>query len=292
VDNILIGRAIGEDVFRLNADIRTATLNEYNKRSVVRAHWYTPWLSMFPRLPEVELPEQLLLQPTVTRGGLVVDRTYLNAARDFMLPRTIITRNGIFDQKHSDWVAETQVSERQFSLYSEGRAVLLACNPTLARLFSELVDFTIPLPGQRNRGFANHLIRGAIFRTVPEDENKYDVAIDLAHETGHYGLMVLQSIDPIIKSNPDKLVHSTVRNHIRPAIQVFHAAVAMAFMQMVVASMPNDPVCQETGARRGMKYAGTFSNGIAISLELLLRECEFTEIGQQLVNELSSMVQR
>lgn len=291
MSNVLIGRELGEDLFRLNAELRRTTVEEFNRQAAEPATAYSPWMCMFPVLNGEQIPQTLLRQPTYERGGLVMDIEYLTAARAFMEPRTEMTRNGIFDQAHADWIPTTEITAKQKDVFDAGRTTLLSASPTLARMYLELIDYVLPLEGQRNRGTSNHFTRGAIRRTVPDDADRYDVAIDLAHEMGHYSLVILQSIDSIIvPADVRKPVYSQIRQTLRPAIQTLHAAVALASMHLFVESMPNDPACQAAGERRGKKYTKSLKHSLYLSIESLRQSCEFTPLGARVLEEMEALI--
>jgi hypothetical protein len=284
--NVLIGQELGETLYQINAQLRAATLAEYNATAVEQAQYYSPWLCMFPLLTEREFPSGLIRQPTCEKGGLVTDASYLLEARVFMEPRIEMTRNGIFDQKHEDWIPITHVTDHQLQVFNQGRSLLLESHATLARMYLELVDFVLPLGGQRNRGYASPLTRGIVYRTLPNDGDRNDVAIDLAHEMGHYALITLQSVDPIISSDRLKPIYSQIRRTLRPAIQTFHASVALAFMHLLVQSRPEDREMQAAGQRRGLKYTDSIRKSLLLSLDSLDRDCEFTAVGRRVMWEM------
>jgi|GEM_PF-6745257 len=206
-----------------------------------------------------------------------------------MQPRLGFTQNGIFNQEHADWIPITEASSWQKNLFDEGRSILLESTPIFTRMYLDFVDFVLPISGSCNRGFSSHLARGIIFRAIPEDADKYDIAIDLAHELGHHGLMVLQSIDQIISSDPMRPVYSQIRRTLRPAIQTFHAAAALAFMLMLVKAMPNDHACKLTADRRGKKYADSLGKSLRLSIHALRLHCNFTQLGELLMTEMDSV---
>jgi HEXXH motif-containing protein len=82
-------------------------------------------------------------------------------------------------------------------------------------------------------GNSNHESIGAIYLSIPEVEcSTLQLAINIAHEVGHQALMIFQTSDSIIV--PEQLsrnVYSCVRKVDRPAIQSFHALVALVYMR-------------------------------------------------------------
>jgi hypothetical protein len=287
--NILIGQELSEDLFRINAQLRANTVREYNDQSAIHSTFYSPWLCIFPALNGQKLPQSILCQPTFEKGGLVTDRKFLSDTREFMKPITELTRNGIYDQKHIDWIPITDVAPQSIELFAAGRVTLLKASPMFSRMYLELVDYVLPLAGQRNRGYSVHLARGIILRAVPDNADKFDIAIDLAHELGHHALMVLQSVDSILESDPAMPIYSQIRRTLRPAIQTFHAAMALAFMHMFVETMSSDLGCKAAGERRGKSYTDTLQNSLRLSIKSLRAECRFTELGNTILNEMQAI---
>ena len=285
----LIGQELGEDLYRLNAELRTATVAEFEAEDGREIAGYSPWLSVFPILKDGRLPDELLQEPTQERGGLVTKVAYLAAANRFMGPRSYLTKNGIYDQKHTDWIPALSVSKDQKAVFDAGRRLLLSSNAMFARMYLEMVNFVLPLPGERNRGFTTHAARGIIYRSIPSNCDKYDVAIDLAHELGHHALMVWQSVDPIIVSDHHQPIYSQIRRTLRPAIQTFHAAVALGFMHHFVETMQQDADCAAAGIRRGLNYTETLKKSLLLSINSLREVCQFSNLGNAMLSELQAL---
>ncbi len=104
--------------------------------------------------------------------------------------------------------------------------------------FDSLVKVVVPLKtiGMKVReggvGFSSHLARGAVFLSIPRllEFRDLELSINLAHEMGHPALMVLQAADRIVAGDLGEPVFSGVRKTNRPAIQSFHAMIALCFM--------------------------------------------------------------
>ena len=82
--NILFGNEVGPELFKVNARLRHATVEEYNAMGSDKASHYSPWLCSAPLYNGAKIPGPLLRQPVFERGQLVNDREYLSAARTFM----------------------------------------------------------------------------------------------------------------------------------------------------------------------------------------------------------------
>jgi len=291
VSRLLIGHELNEELFSLNARLKAATRQGIQATLSYGGEFYSPWASAYPLLDASSFPQHLLRQPFVEPGGLVDDAEYLRQVRAFMEDKPELTVNGIVGQKHEEWIPDTIVSPGQKQVFREGRRLLLKSNPTLCRLYLEFIDFVLPLPGERSRGYSGDHSRGIIFRSIPAQANPYEIAIDLVHELGHHVLDVWQSVDPILLSDPAQPVYSEIRKTLRPAIQTYHAAVAIAYMHFFVESMPYDPACQEAGRLRGLSYRGSLVESLQMSIDSLRRDCEFTPLGEKLLQEMEDLAQ-
>jgi len=108
----------------------------------------------------------------------------------------------------------------------------------ISNIFENTVRHIVPLETAKGDfqnigiGFSSHLAKGAIFLNSPflNENSALQLAINIAHETGHQALYIYQTADPIIENGIDTPVYSYVRKIDRPAIQSFHASVALAFM--------------------------------------------------------------
>lgn len=284
MENILIGKSVAEQVFILNGQLRKSTHNTYATKCGASISSYSPWVSIFP--VSSKRPHRELLEcPTFERGGLVTDEAYLARVRQFITHDAFRIIDGL-PHSQEDWLPDGGVTDELANIYRHGKRLLVNSCTSLSRLYAEFVDYVIPLTHGRNRGYSTHLARGVIFRSFPPNANAYDVAIDLAHELGHQVLMTWQSVDGILKSDPDQPVFSEIRLVDRPAIQSFHAAVALAYMLYFVQSLPDDPACQEAGIRRGKSYRGTLQESLVMAIKSLRENCQFTAVGARMLDEM------
>lgn len=291
----LIGETMREETFLVNSMLRQATQDGF-----VALHGaqpaYLPWHSNYPLDPS-PVPPLLLGPAPCARGGLIEDTGYLQVAQDFTGKvvfskgdEAFIQANGIVNATQKDWTPMVGVTDQQAAVFAAGVEILQSSHPSLVRLYREYIDFVMPLPGERNRGYSTLRLRGAIFRAIPSDATPYDVAIDLAHELGHNVLFAWQTNDPIMLSDQDAPLYSEIRKRVRPAIQTFHAAVALAFMHFFVESMAHDPACREAGRRRGAGYRESFTWSLRSSLATLRSSCSFSPLGERMILEMGSLV--
>lgn len=290
MDSLLLGDRVAPDVFQIASELRRATLEEANRKWNASYEAYSPWMCCVPVMSSTEfIPRELLRQPTSDRGFIVTDEGYLRLAREFTESKSFLKMKGIFDQDPRDWLPSVELTAEQVSVFADGRVTLTQSNDILCEMYSQFVDFVLPLGGERNRGFVGHLTRGIIYRTIPKNCDKYDVAIDLAHEMGHNVLITWQSVDPIVSSDRRQMIYSQIRRTLRPVMQTFHAAVALAFMYQLVKLNKANPDFVEAGRRRGAKYTESLRVSLRLSVESLRRECKFTAIGSRILNELEEI---
>jgi HEXXH motif-containing protein len=293
MEDVLIGQSVAEQVFMLNAQLRSATAAAMAKRSGEKRteefSSYSPWSSLSALLTDEPPAFHLTQNPTFERGALVTSENYLASAREFISTKGAKIIEGL-PGPAEDWLPDTSASAETASLVREARRVLIGSSPVLSRLYLEFVDYVIPLARGRNRGYSSHLARGIIFRSFLPSANKYDVAIDLAHELGHQVLITWQSVDPILTSDADQPVFSEIRKVDRPAIQSFHAAVALAYMLFFVRTLHGDAQCQEAAERRGRTYRGSLGESLEMALDSLNKNCSFSPLGLKMMAEMRQLV--
>ncbi len=287
MDSILIGATMGRHVFRLNDGLRAATCRLASTELSLEMRHYSPWASSVPLTRDIA-PELLGPAPVEQRGGLLSDGAYLRVVRGFLDRQRYLDE---IDGVKADWLPSPTVDRRTKAVFEGGRDILLASHPSLRRLYQSFIDYVVPLEGEVNRGYSNHLARGVIFRTFPADGDEYDVAIDLAHELGHNVFFAWQSTDTIMdRSEHGKPVYSASRAMLRPAIQSFHGAVALAFMLFVVEALRDDPRARAAGVRRGEQYGSTLPAMLDMTLRALDEHCTLTPLGRHVFDEMAALL--
>ena len=284
MDSLLIGAAIDGAFLALHDKLRSSTIDFSCKKygQIIRS--YSPWLCIAPILPVLD--SDLIYFVPAVRGSLVTDEEILQSMARFLIKDghpTIADLPG----EPSSWLPSQQNIS---SNYNDAVAIIRNADAVMRLLFDVTVDYVVPLGGGRNRGYSTHLARGAIFRSLPKDNDRYDVAIDIVHEVGHQVLMAWQSIDTIIASDPTAPVFSEIRRVDRPAIQTFHATVALAFMRYFEKTLSDDIGLQAAARRRGATYSGTLSNSLALSISSIRKVCQLTELGQKLLDEMEVLI--
>lgn len=269
-----------EALFLVNNRLREATLKKFNERTSVDVVSYSPWMCFSSM--GVDVPHELVTEQSGVRGELVSNSRALEAMRSFLQSDGADAIRSLPGNKE-DWLPARSQSQQVFD---SAKGLIHKLSPSLNRIYEEMVDIVIPLGGGKNRGFSTHLARGAIFRSLPNDDNQCDVAYDLAHELGHQVLMAWQSVDPILSSDPEAPVFSQIRRRNRPAIQSLHATVALAFMQRLQMDSVGDKGMQEAAEKRGANYTESLTRSLVLATEASLDNCEFTKVGQQLFSEI------
>ncbi|MEJ6789533.1 HEXXH motif-containing putative peptide modification protein [Brevundimonas sp. BR2-1] len=281
---LLIGSEIDGAFTELHNGLQSATTEYARRKWACIVPEYGPWLCFAPLLDEID-PRLIYFRPP-RRGHLVDDPDILAIMADFMAGDG---RPAIAELPGEDTAWLPRPSDVA-AVFRGAVDIIERSDAFTRRLYDQTVDYVVPLGGGRNRGFSTHLARGAVFRSLPEDNDAYDIAIDVIHEVGHQVLMTWQSIDPILTSDPAAPVYSEIRRVDRPAIQSFHAAVALAFMRRLERTHPGDPLMQAAGLRRGASYSGTLSGSLELALEVVRKACTFTEAGRQMIREMEAEV--
>jgi HEXXH motif-containing protein len=281
---LLIGPVIDGAFFDLFDGLKASTVEHASRRWHRIIPAYSPWLCFAPLLDEVPA-ELIYLQPPV-RGGLIADPLILSTMADFLAG----PGRPAIDELPGETAAWLPGPSGAGHAFDGALAIIARTAGTVSDLYSRTVDYVVPLGGGRNRGFSTHLARGAIFRSLPAESDAWDVAIDLIHEVGHQVLMTWQSVDPILSSPHDAPVFSEIRRADRPAIQSFHAAVALAFMRFLELRHPDEPGMRAAAARRGASYSGSLSLSLELALKVVREACAVTDLGRRMIGEMEAVV--
>lgn len=283
-DALLCGAVIDSAFFLLSEKLRAESV-AYACRKFGRVITeYTPWLSFAPIVSELD--SALIYSAPEHRGGLLSDPPTLAALSELFLGTGSQVISDLPGER-ANWLPSTRHISTALPAALEA---LMKAGPFIPPLYREIVDFIVPLGGGRNRGFSTHIARGAIFRSLPADNDSADVAIDVAHELGHQVLIVWQSVDPILASDPLAPVFSQIRRTDRPAIQTFHATVALAYMREVEVQLANDPAIIAAAKRRGATYAESLSKSLELSISSVRKNCRLTDVGATMLNEMELLV--
>jgi HEXXH motif-containing protein len=163
----------------------------------------------------------------------------------------------------------------------------------ISELFNKLVNTIIPVNIAQNDnitsgvGFSLQKYKGTIFLSEPQipENQEIQLAISLAHELGHQALMVYQIADTIIeKEELDKTIYSHARKCNRPAIQAFHACVAISFMSYFLEELEIQRF-NELERDFILRKKNELNCALKESVNLFF-ETNFTELGKHLHLEL------
>jgi HEXXH motif-containing protein len=183
-----------------------------------------------------------------------------------------------------------QLLEDEKEILLDAIALVKNSGGDVARLFSEVIRHIVPLNTENGNfqvignGISSQFAKGCIFLSVPKlgENSTLQLAINTAHELGHQCLYIYQTADPIIGDGLDAPLYSFVRKTKRPAIQSFHACVALGFMVRFLREIENDNWLKND------YFVSTKANlekDFADSLRSF-DEVQFTELGELLFNDL------
>lgn len=272
----------------LSSSLKTATVAYANEHGGGNYRSYTPWLCAAPFVRDVEAHHSLLTAGYST-GELVTGEGYLEAVSAFLhgdLAFSFETMPG----GPETWRVLTDVESSApgvAATFDRARARLFYASEFFKALYPVLVEMIVPLDRERSSGFSSHFARGVIFRSFPEGHSSISMAMDLAHEMGHQALMLLQSADPLLTSDPEAPVYSQIRHADRPAIQSLHATAALAYMTLLEDQMKEEKVIETFHDDRILRYGGSLRESLVKALDSLDSACSFSPVGHQLMNEFA-----
>lgn len=216
----------------LNDKFESVCLDRVNNENTVNYPAYTPFMSL--NEGREKLPKLLLDQKCL----LVKDNEYLKNLSDFYVPPA----NNYLGDKNT---VEFGFDQNKEEVFDSALDFFMSSNSFVVEAFQSIVKNIIPMKTidsevrKEGVGNSNRESIGALYLSAPSAEPKHiQLAINIAHEVGHQALMLYQTSDSII--HPAELtrnVYSAVRRTDRPAIQSFHALVALVYMRDFVASI-------------------------------------------------------
>lgn len=228
----LTGTTGTEKIALLNKRFESVCLDRINNEKDNDYPVYTPFMSLNEgreRLPNLLLERKSLL---------VKNNEYLNHISDFYTPPA----NNYLGDKNTVEFGFDQSKEEVFDLALD---FFCSNNSFVVDVFKSIVKNIIPMRTIESEvrkegvGNSNRESIGALYLSAPSAEPKHlQLAINIAHEVGHQALMLYQTSDSIIEPLVlTRNVYSAVRRTERPAIQSFHALVALVYMRDFVASI-------------------------------------------------------
>ncbi len=161
--------------------------------------------------------------------------------------------------------------------------------PWMFDLLTSLTKVFIPVgcpEKYKKAGFSSNLAKGFVFYWYCdryEGEIGFETAVDYVHEASHQLTFLLNAIDPMIKGDPKKPVYSGIKGCERPAILSLHGAIALGYMSLFRAF--HYQVNQKYVFNSEEKKKDE-AKKLGATLKELTKNCEFTDVGNQVVRDL------
>lgn len=280
----LTGNTGTNKIALLSGRFESVCLDRVNNESTVVYPDYTPFMSL--NEGRENLPRLLLEKKSL----LVKDNDYLKYISDFYSPPA----NNRLGEKNTVEFGFDQSKEEEFD---EALKFFVSNNSFVVDIFNSIVKNIIPMKTIESEvrkegvGNSNRESIGALYLSAPSAEPKYlQLAINIAHEVGHQALMLYQTSDSII--HPAELtrnVYSAVRRVDRPAIQSFHALVAVIYMRDFVNSIDLSKLNdfeQEFIKRQHIQFISWLKANIWD-----FKKITFTDLGKMIYDELFDYIE-
>jgi hypothetical protein len=174
-------------------------------------------------------------------------------------------------------------------LFEKSLDFIFKTNANLEKIYNSVVNVCIPMSVQNNSA-STHGAKGVIFLSVPKVitfETILEMSIRISHELGHQVLIIYQSADRILESDLAEKVYSGVRMTERPAIQSFHALVALYFMLNFLVNIKLDFSNDQNSLIK--EKINDLTKKINDTTESL-NKCKFTELGKALKHETDNFI--
>ncbi|MBK25419.1 MAG: hypothetical protein CME70_15600 [Halobacteriovorax sp.] len=263
-----------EKICEINDAFRNKAIEFANNKLSKNYKTYSPWMSNVDNLKELEnyfATEELVFPKHTDTKPL--ERIFLTESIEKKL-----SFGGLSTE-------EMQILTKSIDLVRKH-------SKDISKLFSILVKHIVPINTENGEfqkignGFSSHFAKGCIFLSIPkmDEYNELQLSINIAHEIGHQCLYLYQTADSIFENGIDDLVYSYVRKAKRPAIQSFHATVALAFMVHFLNEF-NEPILSKNKFFAERKESLT--SDFTMSLESFSR-VNFTQVGRLLFEDLRS----
>ncbi len=174
-------------------------------------------------------------------------------------------------------------------------------SPWTSTLLQQTTAWIVPIYHEKygrafRRGFSHIDYLGCIFTTYaerkfqPEELQAMILAVDLAHEIGHQMLMLYQLADPILISDLDTPVYSSIRRCDRPAILALHACVATAYMLDAYQGTLARPAATDLQRTFAKNSILELTNHQSVCLDSLSKSIKFTSLGGKIFDELRAQL--
>ena len=291
-DSWIIGNGGAAKLSRLSESLFRKIQEADANRTGTFSPYYLPWLTCPVRADKVGVRSIIPSEDRILRDEFVLRRLRKAywASRDAPLGEVSITSKCMS--------IDVRAEKRNLEALTSAIDLVVTTNDSWKVRFQSLAQFIIPLKtlGKGVRaggvGFSSEFAKGAIFLSIPKIAkfSEVELSINLAHEMGHQSLMIFQSGDRIIDGDLGAPVFSGVRKTNRPAIQSFHAMIALAFMVEYSLSRLDDPApLSSDGQGYLRKRADELIQDLAIAVTGFSKVC-MTRIGQILYDECRDLL--
>ena len=280
----LTGNTGTNKIALLSGRFESVCLDRVNNNSTVVYPDYTPFMSLNDG--RENLPRLLLEKKSL----LVKDNDYLKHLSDFYSPPA---NNRLGDKN----TVEFGFDQSKEEIFDAALEFFISNNSFVVDIFKSIVKNIIPMRTIESEvrkegvGNSNRESIGALYLSAPSAEPKHlQLAINIAHEVGHQALMLYQTSDSII--HPAELtrnVYSAVRRTDRPAIQSFHALVAVVYMRDFVNSIDLSKLNDSEKnfiERQHIQFIGWLKANIWD-----FKKITFTNIGKMIYDELFDYIE-
>lgn len=269
---------------QLSTQFKKVCLTRINSELNSSFKHYTPFMSLDSK--RSMLPNELLNKQEL----LVKNTTVLKLISNFYTPPA----NKIVEGKNTVEFGLVHSSEE---IFESAINLLRKSDSFVTNIFDSIVKNIIPMKTIEDEvrkegvGNSNHESIGAIYLSKPSVEPKrVQLAINIAHEVGHQALMLYQTSDSIIQMDDlNKSIISPVRKTQRPAIQAFHALVALMYMKDFTNSVNTKELSKnekEFILEQNNHFGTTLKNNI-----YNFRDINFTQVGKLIYNEIIEYVE-
>lgn len=281
------------------AKLRFLTSNLFRKirDAAIRDHGamipeYLPWLSCKDRAGKIGVFS--IIKP---KRHILTDSEILRKLRKtYWLDRSAPL--GGLSIKSDCMSIDVRAAERDLTTLQRAIQLVVTVDDSWQQRFDSLARMIVPLKtiGKNVRrggvGFSSEYAKGAIFLSIPRQKEfpEIELSINLAHEMGHQALMTYQAADQIIDGDLGLPVYSGVRKTNRPAIQSFHAMIALAFMvEYVTKRMMRGHLSTDAA----YIYLGQQKKALVADFDIAIKAFDgiaLTPIGQKLYGECQELL--
>ncbi len=290
------GALLPEVALPLGEEMHQAISKEVSRR-LGKEYPFCPWMS------DVEKAEQLESH----MGREYLGEIQTNPFTLMKLQKDLQGENGYlhfgFDEGLNIKI-DPEFAKRQPNFekrFYEARALLFQLLPWIQPIYQKLVKEVLPVISESEVEFdrvgaSTHAAKGALLFMFAEENRVYakeQIAIDLAHEIGHQVLQVYLSCDRLISSDQTAMVYSGARDDDREAIRSFHGCIAHVYESITAVALRENDTNGIDGARPFLDYTiCDLDRRFRKSLKGLREHCQFTELGEKLMQEFEQYSQR